>query len=257
LKFSRLISSSLIGVFPYALSIGIFPFLAEMASSRDREGFTKTLVGALRVCIFVFAPITAILIALRFPLLRAVLEGGRFTTTDTLVLTAPFVAYALGLMGLACENVLNQSFYAQTRAWMPTIIGIGTSLLFRGDRVERRELFGVGFGRDCGRRIDFQNREMFGDVAFAAPELGTIDRRGNAAFLLRVALGSILAALLAQFAIGFLAPDEGAARFKLKMLLAVTIAGAGGMGVFLMFASATRVDEMKFLRGLGAKLMRR
>ena len=256
LKFSRLISSSLIGVFPYALSIGIFPFLADLATNKDREGFTRTLVGALRVCIFVFAPITAILIALRFPLLRAVLEGGRMSTSDTLVLTAPFVAYALGLMGLACENVLNQSFYAQTRAWTPTLIGIATSLLFVIIAWSGVTYLAWGLAAIAGAESVSKTVKCLVMWRLLKPNLGNIQRRENFVFFLKVAFGSLLAALLAQWLIGFLAPDEGAARFKLKMLLAVTIAGIGGMSVFALFATLARVDEMKFLRPLAAKFRR-
>src|SRR5690606_29956702 len=58
LKYSRLIGTSLIQVFPYALSIGIFPYLADMARKKDRQPLTDTLLGALRVSAFVFIPLT-------------------------------------------------------------------------------------------------------------------------------------------------------------------------------------------------------
>jgi hypothetical protein len=56
LRFSSLIGSSLIQIFPYALSIGIFPYLADMARQRDKQPLTDTLMGALRVCVFIFGP---------------------------------------------------------------------------------------------------------------------------------------------------------------------------------------------------------
>ena len=98
IKWSRIIGDNLIQIFPYALSIGIFPFLADLARDRDRQPLTDTLLGALRICVFTFVPLTAILIALRFSLLRAVWESGRLTQADTLAMSAPFVAFTLGLV---------------------------------------------------------------------------------------------------------------------------------------------------------------
>ncbi|RYG64239.1 hypothetical protein EON80_19600, partial [bacterium] len=96
LKWSRIIGDNLIQIFPYALSIGIFPFLADLAREKDKQPLTDTLLNALRICIFVFVPLIAILIALRFPLLRAVWESGRLTQEDTVAMSGPFVAFTLG-----------------------------------------------------------------------------------------------------------------------------------------------------------------
>jgi putative peptidoglycan lipid II flippase len=130
LKWSRIIGDSLIQVFPYALSIGIFPYLADLARDRDRQPLTDTLLSALRICIFTFGPVTAILIATRFELLRGVWESGKLTQADTVVMSLPFVAFALGLIAFACEMMLNQTFYALTNAWTPTIIGICTTVVW-------------------------------------------------------------------------------------------------------------------------------
>ena len=249
LKFSRTITSALIQVFPYALSIGIFPYLADLAINKDKQGFTDTIVGALRACIFVFAPITTILIVMQLPILRAVWEGGRFTPKDTLVLAAPFTAYCLGLLALACENVLNQSFYAQTRAWMPTVIGLGTTALF----IFAATLgvnWGWGLAAIAGAESLSKTVKCLTMWKMLRPNLAELKHNENLAFLGKILLASLAAALLSRVLVNGLMPAEDVARFKLKMLLAVGVAGTAGMILFGVLASLMRVEEMAFMKRL-------
>ena len=171
IKWSRIVGDNLIQLFPYALSIGIFPFLADLAREKDKQPLTDTLMGALRVCIFAFAPITAILIALRFPLLRAVWEGGNFTHSDTIAMSGPFIGFTIGLIAFSCEMMLSQTFYAMTRAWTPTIMGL------LGDRSvdylrHDGRASGLGFAGHRGRRIAGQEHQMSADVDVDSPAFG-------------------------------------------------------------------------------------
>ncbi len=196
-----------------------------------------------------FAPITAILIVMQLPILRAVWEGGRFTPQDTLVLAAPFTAYCLGLLALACENVLNQSFYAQTRAWMPTVIGLGTTVLFI-----LAATLGVGWGWGlaaiAGAESLSKSVKCLTMWKMLRPNLADLDTRGNLAFLGKILVASLLAALLSRLLVGVLMPAEEVARFKLKMLLAVGVAGSAGMILFGVLSAMMRVEEMSFLKRL-------
>ena len=257
LKFSRIIGDNLIQIFPYALSIGIFPFLANLAREKDRQPLTDTLMSALRVCFFAFIPITAILIALREPLLRAVWEGGRMTQADTVLITPPFVAFALGLVGFACEMMLSQTFYAMTRAWTPTLIGLATSVLWVILAKWGVEGLGWGLAAIAGAESIAKSVKCVIMWIWLRPHLGQVKARDNLLFLGKVVAGALLAALVATLLAGRLAPPDGAARFKLKMLLAVAASGIGAMGVFALFAAALKVDEMKFAGALWRRVRRR
>ncbi len=257
LKWSRIIGDNLIQIFPYALSIGIFPFLADLARERDRQPLTDTLLGALRICIFVFAPLTMILIMLRFPLLRAVWESGRLTQADTITMSAPFVAFTAGLVAFACEMMLGQTFYAMTRAWTPTLIGLGTSVLWVAAATLGVEVLGWGLAAIAGAESLSKSVKCLVMWHLLKPHLGDVRRRDNFFFCLKVVAGSIVAALVAAILIRFLAPDAGVARFKLKMMLAVTLSGLGAVGVFLMIASALKIEETRALGAMGGKIGRR
>jgi putative peptidoglycan lipid II flippase len=256
LKWSRIIGDNLIQIFPYALSIGIFPFLADLAREKNKQPLTDTLLGALRICIFVFVPVTAMLIALRFPLLRAVWESGRLTQADTVAMSAPFVAFTIGLVAFACEMMLSQTFYAMTRAWTPTLIGLGTSLLWV--LIATYGVTGLhwGLAAIAGAESISKTVKCLVMWKMLKPHLGNIKRVENAIFCVNVVIGAVLAALLAGYIINFIAPPTGASKFKLKMLLAVTAAGLSGTAVFLMFASLVKIDEMRYFKKVVRKFIR-
>ncbi len=245
LKFSRVIPDNLIQLFPYALSIGIFPFLANLAREKDRQPLTDTLMGALRVCFFAFVPITAILIALREPLMRAVWEGGRMSQADTVLITPPFVIFSLGLVGFACEMMLTQTFYAMTRAWAPTIIGLVSSVLWVILAKWGVEGLGWGLAAIAGAEALSKSLKCVMMWIWLRPHLGEVKGRENLMFLAKIIVGALIAALLARLLAGVLLPAAGG-HGKLKMLLCVTVAGLGAMGVFAVFASLVKIEEMKY-----------
>jgi putative peptidoglycan lipid II flippase len=254
LKWSRTITDALIQMFPYALSIGIFPYLADLARERDKQPLTDTLLKALRVCFFVFGPITAILIALRFPLLRAVWESGRLTQQDTIAMSAPFIGFTLGLIAAACEMMLNQTFYAMTNAWTPTLIGIITSVLaaligFIGIQS------GFGLLAIAGAESISKTVKCLLMWILLRPQLGNIRARENCIFIVKVAVGAIVAALVAALLAKFVAPHSShAAHFKIKMLLAVTIAGCGGLAGFLVYGALVKIQEVQQLSRMAGKV---
>ena len=245
LKFSRVIPDNLIQLFPYALSIGIFPFLANLAREKDRQPLTDTLIGALRVCFFAFVPITAILIALREPLMRAVWEGGRMSQADTVLITPPFVIFSLGLVGFACEMMLTQTFYAMTRAWAPTLIGLVSSVLWVVLAKYGVEGLGWGLAAIAGAEALSKSLKCVMMWIWLRPHLGQVKARENLLFLAKIIVGALIAALLARVLAGVLLPAAGG-HGKLKMLLGVTVAGLGALGVFAVFASLVKVEEMKY-----------
>ena len=258
LSFSRTIGDAFLQIFPYALSIGIFPYLADLAHNKDKQPLTDTLVGALRVCFFAFAPITMMLIALCFPLLRAVWESGQFSRADTMVLALPFIFYALGLIGFASEMMLNQTFYAMTNVWAPTAVGLFTTVLW---------CVGAHWGVALGGGL----------AALAAAEslaksfkclvlwfllkrnLGSVRAKENLLFAVKVLGASAIAAAVAYFLGDFLSPKgEILGKMgKIKILLSVAFSGMCGMGIFFFLARLLHVEETGAIVALTGKIRQR
>ena len=259
LKFSRLIGTSLIQIFPYALSIGIFPYLADMARDKDRQPFTDTFMSAMRVCFFVFGPLTAILIATRFELLRAVWESGNLKEADTLTMSLPFIAFTLGLIAFSCEMMLSQTFYAMTNAWTPTLIGVGTTVVWiiaATAGVHYGAAAGWGLAAIAGAESLSKTIKCIVMWFFLRPHLGNVKARENLLFLGKVIVGSLLSAAVAALLAGVLAPDGAmeSKMDKIKMLLAVTVSGGVGVLVYLIFGGLTRMREVQTALAFAGKI---
>ncbi len=249
----------MIQIFPYALSIGIFPYLADMARERDKQPLTDTLMGALRACFFFFLPVTAILLTLSVPLLRAVWESGNFSQTDTLTLVGPFVGFSIGLVAFASEMMLNQTFYAMTRAWLPTLTGLATTVLWVAIATWGVHagwgLFAIALAESISKSV-----KCIAMWILLRPFLGDTKPREQGKFLVQVLAASVAAALAAWLLSSLLMPiaaPAGAAPSKLKMLLAVGISGLCGMVVFTVLASMLKMSEAAQVLAVGKKLRRR
>ncbi len=256
LKWSRIIGDNLIQVFPYALSIGIFPYLADMARDKDRQPLTDTLMGALRVCFFTFAPITMLLIALRFPLLRAVWESGRLTHEDTIAMSGPFVGFSIGLVAFSSEMMINQTFYAMTRAWAPTLIGIAMSGVW-----VLIAYFGIqaGWGLTAIAASEAISKTLKCLIMWVLlrPHLGDVRPKETALFAAKVLVGGAIAAVAASFIVGFIAPDTGVSHFKIKMLLAVVASGLSAVVIFFVLGALLGLRETQQVLEFGGKIRRK
>lgn len=245
LKLSRLINDTFIQVFPYALSIGIFPFLADLARERDRQPMTDLVVRALRVCFFVFVPLTGILIALRLPLVYAMWSGGRLTTAEALTIVPPFIAFSLGLTGFACESMLGQTFYAMTRTWAPTLIGLAISVLWVFIAWAGVQWFHWGLAAVAGSEAFSKSLKCVIMWYLLKPHLGAIKSRDNLLFFLQLLAATVVAALVAHFAAHILAPS-GAGRGRL--LIGVTLSGLIAVAAFVAVAKALNIEELRMIR---------
>ncbi len=244
LKLSRLINDTFIQVFPYALSIGIFPFLADLARERDRQPLTDLVVRSLRICFFVFVPLTAILIALRSPLLHALWTGGQMSSRETMQIIPPYVAFSLGLTGFACEMMLGQAFYALTRTWAPTLIGLAVSVIWIALARFGVAHLGWGLAAIAGAEAFAKSLKCLIMWALLRPHLGHIQRRNNAYFFAQLVGASLAAALVAIICARLFAPS-GAGRAHL--LLGVAMSGMAAIGAFVVAARALHIEEMSLV----------
>ncbi len=102
-----------------ALGITVFPTLAELANSNDRDGLRDTASWALRLVLALAVPAAVGLLFLGRPLTVLLLQRGAFdaTTTDRVFLALQF--FALGLVFHSALEVISRLFYAQQDMWTP------------------------------------------------------------------------------------------------------------------------------------------
>lgn len=101
-----------LGVFGIALASASLPTMARQAAVGDTAGVVRTLNFSLRLALFITVPATVGLVLLREPIIRVLMERGRFGPDDTVATAQALVWYAAGLVGFSTARITAQAFYA-------------------------------------------------------------------------------------------------------------------------------------------------
>ena len=114
-----------------ALGITVFPTLATLANTGDRDGLRRTASWALRLVLALAVPAGMGLVVLGRPLTVLLFQRGAFdaATTDRVYLALQF--FALGLVFHSALEVVSRLFYAQQDMWTPlwaAIAGVVTNV---------------------------------------------------------------------------------------------------------------------------------
>jgi putative peptidoglycan lipid II flippase len=130
LYFANRIKELVLGGFAVALATAILPLLSRQAMEKSREEFKTTLAFALRLIGFVTVPATVGLIVLRFPILRVLLQGGRFHPADTRATADVLATLSAGLFFFAVVRVVVPAFYALKDTRLPVIAALADCGVF-------------------------------------------------------------------------------------------------------------------------------
>ena len=110
-----------LGLFGVALGTVNLARVSKDAARGDAAGLRANLAGALRAAALLTLPTTAGLIALRVPIVRVLLQHGRFGSADTLKTAAAVLCYALGLYAYSVTKIQVPTFYALGDTRLPVI----------------------------------------------------------------------------------------------------------------------------------------
>ncbi len=109
-----------------------FPRLVTAIATGERSAFRRDLSRLLALTLTLLAPLAAVGIALREPLVRVVLEHGAFRATDRDALVAVLPGYLVGMVCAGLSNVLSRALYAQQGWRRAAMIGAGVTLVYAG-----------------------------------------------------------------------------------------------------------------------------
>ena len=132
LYFANRLKELVLGGFAVALATAILPLLSRQALEKSRDDFKTTLAFGLRLIGFVTVPATVGLIVLRFPILRVLLQGGRFGPADTQATADVLATLSAGLFFFAVVRVVVPAFYALKDTRMPVIAAFADCAFFIG-----------------------------------------------------------------------------------------------------------------------------
>lgn len=111
-------------------AIALFPTLSLLSAQGNRAEMRLQLASALRRTLLLTLLATALLAALRFPLIHLLLEHGKFTKADTKYTSPVLLCYSLCIVGLGAQQMLARGFYALQDTRTPVYIGLGAMALF-------------------------------------------------------------------------------------------------------------------------------
>lgn len=113
------------GLLAVSVATTLQPRLARAVATSDRAGLARQLSGGIRAIVAVTAPAGAALIVLATPLIRVLMERGRFDAEDTANTAEALRGLAVGLVGFSVFLFVLRGFYAnhdtRTPFWLNVV----------------------------------------------------------------------------------------------------------------------------------------
>lgn len=235
------------GVVGLAVGRAAFPSLIEQASSRETDGFSRAVVRAVRLNVFLTVPAMVGMIVLGTPLVRVLYQRRAFTSEHTQWVALALVCYAAGLVGMGVRTVLSRAFYSLLNTRTPFVlsaVAVGTNVVLSVGLV----VTPLGHG---GLALASSLATWLQVVLLGAMLHREVGRRGRSLSLrgLAPALGrmALAAGLMAAATWGWL---HSLAHVRVALgIVPLAVPGLIGLGVYLGAAYLLRCDEMIDLLG--------
>jgi putative peptidoglycan lipid II flippase len=233
-----------LGLVVTALSIATLPTLSQQAGGTVTR-FKQTLAEGLRLVLVLILPATAGLFALAAPIVSLLFEHGQFTAFDTDITATVLRVFLIGLPFAAVDQMLVFASYARKDTLRPALVGVVSIIIYVAFAAALLRPLGLLslMVADAAKHITHTllmllvlNRQIGGLAGLGIPT---------------VAAKSVLAALITGIAAFFAAAATteviGGATL-VQQFATVAIAGAVGLGAYLVMVFLLDIAEAKSLR---------
>jgi putative peptidoglycan lipid II flippase len=238
-----------VGVVGVSVAVALFPRLSRDAALGRLREVRNQLAQALRILLFVAAPLTAIMIVLREPLTAVFFQYGLFSAQSTSRTAEALLFFTLGLAAHTVVHVLARTFYALQNTRTPVlwaIVAVVLNVPLMAWLVGPMGVDGLALAMSITATI-----EVVGLLWAVRGRLGGLDGVKISASLVRAVIAATAAAALMfgglrltdQWFAGLLAHAAG-------RLLVLVLLSAAGIAIFLVVAAALRSRETGELAAL-------
>ena len=124
LSYARKVVELPVILFPYIISIVVFPYFTQLAVEKQNEKLQKLIGDALKWIVIAFLPISIFFILFSHPIIEIIFQRGAFNSDSTLLTSQPFVIYSFGLVFFAIETILVIFYYSNADTKTPVFIGM-------------------------------------------------------------------------------------------------------------------------------------
>jgi putative peptidoglycan lipid II flippase len=111
-----------LGMFAIAISTVLFPTLSKQAALDDIKGLKDSLSLGIRVIFLVVLPASVGLMVLGIPIIRLLLEHGKFYPRDTIFTASALFYYSVGLFAAGELYIVNKTFYSLKDTKTPMVV---------------------------------------------------------------------------------------------------------------------------------------
>lgn len=239
------------GMFSVAIATVLFPSLTRFAARGDMTAFRATVGRGLRQIAFLLVPAAVVSAVLAEPIIRILFQRGAWAPNQTPVVADALAAFSLGLVFNGAMLLLNRAFFSLQSNWVPTAIALGNLVL--------NALLDLAFYRLGVWGIPLATAicniaGAWALVAVLRRRHGRLDGAAIAASLVRV-----VAASAAVAAVGYgvwRELDAVVGRSFGGQVVSLGAALALAVAVYLAACKLLRVEELRTLTSLGARLRR-
>jgi putative peptidoglycan lipid II flippase len=111
-------------IFPYILSVVVFPYFSELAIAKQKERLSDLLSKALSWITLIFLPLSIYFYLFAYELTALILKRGAFDEHSTVLTALPLKYYAIGMVFFAIETILVIYYFAHSNTKTPIFVGI-------------------------------------------------------------------------------------------------------------------------------------
>ncbi|MBE7473573.1 MAG: murein biosynthesis integral membrane protein MurJ [Anaerolineae bacterium] len=229
------------GIIAQAVATALFPTLAALAATEQWAELRRIFAVTLRSLLFLTLPAAAGLLVLSEPLVRLLLERGKFDPAATTATAWALSFFALGLTGHAVVEIATRAFYALKNTKTPVAVGVAAMAVNIGLSWLLLRLF-AGWGWPPHGGLALANSiavtlEMIALLALLRPQMGGLAEGGLVGAVAKMGLATAGMALALALLLPFLPPAPG-------WLGGVIGVGVGSL-VYLGLVYVLRIDELK------------
>lgn len=129
LGYASRLAAAVLTLSTSGLAVVAFPVLARHAAARDDDKLRDEIAAALRFLTLLLVPIVVSLMCFGGPLIRDLLQRGRFTAEDTRMVSQTLAILSGMIVGGSFGEIAAKVFYSRQNTRTPVIVGlIGFSL---------------------------------------------------------------------------------------------------------------------------------
>jgi murein biosynthesis integral membrane protein MurJ len=124
LSYAKKIVEFPIIIFPYALSIVLFPHFSQLHIEKNSLRIRNLLSVTFKWIAIIFIPLAVITFLLSENIIQLIFQRGAFNVESTLLTAKPLAIYSLGMPAFAIETILVIAFFALSDTKIPVFTGI-------------------------------------------------------------------------------------------------------------------------------------